>query len=137
MVLVETDQTPYWRTWETFVRDTIAAQRLIDGIDTSFYRIVDTVDDAVEQLTTFYRVYHSSRIVGDNLVFRLNRALRDTDLPLIQQRFEDILKGRVDQAPGPFPQEYNEHPELPRLLIPFNRASYARLRQLIDFVNTL
>ena len=137
MVLVETDQTPYWRKWDTFVRETLAAQNLIDAIDTSFYRIVDTVDEAVEQLTNFYRVYHSSRIVGDNLVFRLNRALRDTDLALIQQRFEDVLKGRVDQAPGPFPQEYNEYPDLPRLLVPFNRSSYARLRQLIDFVNTL
>ena len=137
MVLVETDQTPYWRKWDAFVRDTLAAQDLIDPIDTSFYRIVDTVDQAVEQLTTFYRVYHSSRIVGDNLVFRLTRPLRDTDLAVIQQRFEDVLKGPVDQAPGPFPQEYNEYPDLPRLLVPFNRSSYARLRQLIDFVNTL
>jgi len=48
-----------------------------------------------------------------------------------------VLKGRVDQAPGPYPQEYNEYPDLPRLLVPFNRSSYARLRQLIDFVNTL
>ena len=137
MVLVETDQTPYWRKWDTFVRETLAAQNLIDPIDTSFYRIVDTVDEAVEQLMTFYRVYHSSRIVGDNLVFRLNHALRDGDLMLIQQRFEDVLKGRLDQAPGPFPQESNEYPDLPRLLVPFNRSSYARLRQLIDFVNTL
>jgi hypothetical protein len=91
----------------------------------------------VEQLTNFYRVHHSSRIVGDNLVFRLTRALRDTDLTAIQQRFEDILKGPVDQAPGPFPQEHDECPDLPRLLVPFNRSSYARLRQLIDFVNTL
>ena len=120
MVLVETDQTPYWRKWDTFVRETLAAQNLIDPIDTSFYR-----------------VYHSSRIVGDNLVFRLNHALRDGDLMLIQQRFEDVLKGRLDQAPGPFPQESNEYPDLPRLLVPFNRSSYARLRQFIDFVNTL
>src|SRR5215470_3335587 len=137
MVLVETDQTPYWRKWDAFVRETLAAQNLIDPIDASFYRIVDTVDEAVEHLTSFYRVYHSSRIVGDNLVFRLNRALRDSDLAQIQQRFEDVLKGRVDQAPGPYPQEYNEYPDLPRLLVPFNRTSYARLRQLIDFVNTL
>src|SRR5204862_3867924 len=85
MVLVETDQTPYWRKWDTFVRETLAAQNLIDPIDTSFYRIVDTVDEAVEQLTTFYRVYHSSRSVGDNLVLRLKHALRDGDMLLIKQ----------------------------------------------------
>ena len=136
MVLIETDQTPYWRKWDAFVRDTLAAQGLIDPVDTTFYRVVDTVDAAVRELTQFYRVYHSSRIVGDNLVFRLNRALRDTDLAAIQQRFEDVLKGPLDQAPGPVPQEHDEYPDLPRLLVPFNRSSYARLRQLIDFVNT-
>jgi len=137
MVLVETDQTPYWRKWDAFVRDTLAAQNLIDPIDASFYRVVDTVDQAVEQLTNFYRVYHSSRIVGDNLVFRLTKRLRDTDLTLIQEKFEDVLKGPLDQAPGPVPQEHDECPEFPRLIVPFNRSSYARLRQLIDFVNTL
>jgi uncharacterized protein (TIGR00730 family) len=137
LVLVETDQTPYWRKWDEFVRGTLAAQHLIDEGDTAFYRIVDTVDEAVAELTKFYRVFHSARIVGENLVFRLNRALKDQDLAEIHSRFDDVLKGRVDQAPGPFPQEYNEYPTLPRLLLPFNRSSYARLRQLIDFVNTL
>src|SRR5262249_35002689 len=47
MVLVETDQTPYWRKWDAFVRETLAGQGLIDAIDASFYRIVDTVDEAV------------------------------------------------------------------------------------------
>ncbi|HEV8472590.1 MAG TPA: LOG family protein [Methylomirabilota bacterium] len=137
VVLVETDQTPYWRRWDVFVRDTLAAQGLIDVIDTSFYRIVDTVEDAVRELAGFYRVFHSARILGENLVFRLNHPLREDDLKEIQARFDDLLKGPVDQAPGPFPHEFNEWPDLPRLLLPFNRSSYARLRQLIDFVNTL
>jgi uncharacterized protein (TIGR00730 family) len=137
VVLVETDQTPYWRRWDEFVRGTLAAQRLIDPVDTAFYRIVDTVDDAVRELTDFYRVFHSARIVGENVVFRLRKSLTDRDLTEMQRRFEDVLKGPVDQSPGPFPQELNEYPDLPRLLLPFNRTSYARLRQLIDFVNTL
>jgi hypothetical protein len=35
------------------------------------------------------------------------------------------------------PQEQNEHPELARLIIPFNRSSYSRLRRLIDHINRL
>jgi uncharacterized protein (TIGR00730 family) len=136
VVLVETDQTPYWRRWDTFIRSTLADQRLIDGEDAAFYRVVDTVDDAVRELTTFYRVFHSARIVGDDFVFRLNRALTDADLVELQRGFDDILKGRVDQTPGPMPQEGNDYPDKPRLIVPFNRSSYARLRQLIDFVNT-
>jgi hypothetical protein len=120
VVLVETDQTPYWRRWDAFIRSTLAEQRLIDPDDTSFYRIVDTV-----------------RIVGDHFVFRLNHALTDRDLAELQQRFEDILKGPVDQAAGPIPGEQNEYPTKPRLIVPFNRSSYVRLRQLIDFINRL
>ena len=136
VVLVETDQTPYWRRWDTFIRSTLADQRLIDGEDPSFYRIVDTVDEAVRELTTFYRVFHSARTVGDDFVFRLNRSLTDASLVELQRNFDDILKGRVDQTPGPMPQEANDYPDKPRLIVPFNRSSYARLRQLIDFVNS-
>jgi hypothetical protein len=135
VVLVETGPKPYWRIWDRFVRGTLVERKLIDGGDTAFYRIVDDVEAAVREITGFYRVYHSSRIVGDHLVFRLKRTLSEVQLAEIQQTFEDILKGPLDQAPGPVPQEANEFPELPRLSIPFNRSSYSRLRRLIDHIN--
>ena len=50
-------------------------------------------------------------------------------------RFADILSGSPEQAPGPLDAEGGEHPELPRLILPFNRRNYGRLRQLIDVVN--
>jgi uncharacterized protein (TIGR00730 family) len=135
VVLVETGPKPYWRIWDRFVQGTLVDRRLIDGNDTAFYRIVDDAEAAVRHITDFYRIYHSSRIVGDHLVFRLKRALSGEQLQGIQQSFEDVLKGPLDQAPGPVPQELNEYPELPRLIIPFNRSSYSRLRRLIDAVN--
>ena len=36
---------------------------------------------------------------------------------------------------GPLPEEAEEFPDLPRLVLPFNRTSYGLLRQLIDFIN--
>jgi hypothetical protein len=64
------------------------------------------------------------------------RALTDAEVGELQHQFEDILKGPLDQAPGPVPQEANECPALPRLIIPFARSSYSRLRRLIDHVNS-
>jgi uncharacterized protein (TIGR00730 family) len=136
VVLLETGPKPYWKTWDRFVLGTLVDRRLIEPDDTGFYRIVDSAEDAVGEVTGFYRVFHSSRIVGDHLVFRLKRALTDGEVRDIQQQFEDILKGPLDQAPGPVPQELNECPELPRLIIPFNRSSYSRLRRLIDHINS-
>jgi uncharacterized protein (TIGR00730 family) len=135
VVLVEAGSKPYWRIWDRFVQGTLVERRLIDGGDTAFYRVVDDAEAAVGEITGFYRVFHSSRIVGDNLVFRLKRTQSDEQIRGIQQTFEDILKGPLDQAPGPVPQELNEYPELPRLIIPFNRSSYSRLRRLIDHIN--
>ena len=71
---------------------------------------------------------------GDRPV-RQDHGHTDDEVADVQQRFEDILKGPLVQAPGPIPQELNEYPELPRLIIPFNRSSYSRLRRLIDHVN--
>ena len=136
-VLVEGGAQPYWRVWDAFVRGTLVEQGLIQRNDLAFYRIVDSIEDAVRELTGFYRVFHSARIVVDDLVFRLQRPLENADVAAIQHRFDDILKGPLDQVSGPAPQELPEFPDLPRLILPFNRASYSRLRQLIDFINTL
>jgi predicted Rossmann-fold nucleotide-binding protein len=135
VVLVETGPKPYWRTWDRFVQGTLIDRGLIAAGDTGFYRIADGAAEAVREITDFYRIFHSSRIVGDNLVFRLKRLLADDEVKDVQERFEDILKGPLDQAAGPVPQELNEYPELPRLIIPFNRSSYSRLRRLIDAIN--
>jgi len=137
VVLVESGPKPYWRIWDRFVQGVLVDRGLIDANDVGFYRIVDRVEEAVAEVTGFYRVYHSSRIVGDNMVFRLQRPLSDGALERIQQQFEDILKGPLVQAPGPVSQELNEFPERPRLIVPFNRSSYSRLRRFIDFLNTL
>jgi uncharacterized protein (TIGR00730 family) len=135
VVLLETGPKPYWRIWDRFVQGTLVDRRLIEPGDTAFYRMVDRIDDAVAEITTFYRIYHSSRIVGDDLVLRLRRALTSDEVLDIAREFEDILKGPLEQTPGPVPQELNEYPELARLIIPFNRSSYSRLRRLIDHVN--
>ena len=135
IVFVEAGPRPYWRTWDAWLRATQVEHGFIAPEDLGFYRIVDSVEDAVREIDGFYRVFHSMRIVGDNLVFRLERPLTSADLAEIQERFDDILKGRLDQVSGPAPQERPELVDLPRLIIPFTRSSYSRLRLLIDFIN--
>jgi hypothetical protein len=136
IVMLEVGAQPYWRPWERFVVEGMAAQKLIDPEDVSFFRVVESVEAGIAEILTFYRVFHSSRLVGDNVVFRLKRPLSDAAMRDVQLRFHDILKGPADQVAGPLPQEGGEHPQLHRLVLPFNRTSYARLRQLIDFLNT-
>jgi len=137
VVLVEAGPKPYWRIWDRWVQATLVERRLVDANDSAFYQIVDSAEAAVRAVTRFYHRYHSARIVGDKLVFRLQRPLTDDQVRAVQTSFDDIMKGPIDQSPTPIPQEQDEHPELPRLILPFNRSSYGRLRQLIDFLNGL
>jgi uncharacterized protein (TIGR00730 family) len=116
VVLVEAGPKPYWRIWHRWIAGTLVERGLIDAEDTSLFRIVDTPDEAVAEITGFYRVYQSARIVGDDLVFRLNRPIQPTQVTDIQDKFADILKGRPRLAPGPIPQELNEFPQLSRLI---------------------
>ena len=137
VVLVEAGPKPYWRIWHRWIAGTLVERGLIDHEDTSLFRIVDTPDEAVAEMTSFYRIYHSARIVGDDLVFRLNQPIQAAQLADLQDKFADILKGQARLAPGPVAQELNEFPELSRLILPFDHRSFGRLRQLIDFVNQL
>ena len=137
VLLVEDGVKPFWKHWVRFMADALGARGVIDKDDLGLFRIAETPDEAVAEIQTLYRLFHSSRIVGEKLLFRLQRLLTDAQLKDLQTRFDDILKGPVDQSPTPIPQELDEHPDLPRLILPFNRASYGRLRQLIDFINTL
>jgi hypothetical protein len=73
--------------------------------------------------------------VRDSLVLRIRHPLPETVLADLNVQFRDILSAPSTQARGPVPGEGDELPDLPRLVVPFNRSDYARLRSLLDFVN--
>ena len=56
-------------------------------------------------------------------------------VPELNACFGDIMTGPAVQAPGPVAGEGDELPDLPRLVLPFNRSGFSRLRSLIDVVN--
>ena len=110
---------------------------MIDADDLSLYRMTDRVEDAVEEILRFYRVYHSMRYVRANLVFRLQRPPSQSLLDEINDRFRGILSDGRFTLGGPLPEEREESDlaALPRLIFHFDRRSFGRLRQLIDCIN--
>jgi len=135
VVLVDAPGGKFWESFERFVREHMAGEGMISPEDFALYRRLDDVEAAAAECERFYRVFHSQRYVGDTLVFRLRRPLEAPALADLGSRFADILSGAPEQAAGPLGAEGGEHPELSRLILPFNRRSYGRLRQLIDVVN--
>jgi len=137
VVMLQPEGTTYWTRWREFVERDLAARRLISEQDLDLMRICDNVDDAVDEITSFYSTYHSSRYVGRRLVFRLQHDIDDQMLAELNNDFADIIVAggieRVDASPSEI--EDDDHVDLPRLAFQFDRMSYARQRLFIDRLN--
>jgi uncharacterized protein (TIGR00730 family) len=139
VVCVDRPGGDYWRTWDGYVREVLVARGLISPADVSLYRVTDSVETAIAEITGFYRNYHSSRYVGDRLVIRLQHAPTGSELVRLNGEFRDILVDGALTVSPVLPEETNDHAiaHLPRLTLHFNRRDIGRLRQLIDALNQL
>jgi uncharacterized protein (TIGR00730 family) len=135
IVLLDEPGGDYWKCWQDYITDQLLARELISVEDLSLYKVTSDVDEAVEEVLTFYRVYHSMRYVGRDLVFRLHKRLPESVLEFIRTNFSDLLVAGTFEQGGPMPAEGAEFPELARLRFYFNRHNMGRLRQLIDTIN--
>ena len=137
LVLLDHPQGSYWKDAGVFFENQLLKNGMISPEDVSLYKITDSVDEAINEILTFYRVYHSMRYVKDQLVFRLKAELSLDHLTRIRETFSDILvKGTFEQTQA-LPEESGE-PELanlPRLVFHFDRRALGRLRMLIDEIN--
>ena len=135
VVMIETPGGTYWHSWLRFVQESAIDAGWVSPEDRSLFKVTNTLEEAADEILGFYRNYHSIRWVGDLLVLRLQVQPSRAELADLNRRFADIVvRGNIRTA-GPFPPERNDHPELPRLALRFDRFHYSRLRQLIDAVN--
>lgn len=137
LVLLDHPDGSYWQELGEFFDHQLLRGAMISPEDIHLYKVTNSVDEAVDELLGFYRVYHSMRYVRDELVFRLKSELDGETLETIRQNFADILVDGAFRVTEALPEEASE-PELasmPRLVFHFNRRSLGRLRMLIDFIN--
>ncbi|HUI27990.1 MAG TPA: LOG family protein [Candidatus Kryptonia bacterium] len=137
LVLLDRPRGTYWKTWQRYVEDHLLRREMIVREDLALYKVTDHVEAAVREITSFYRVYHSSRYVRDLLVLRLNYRLPDELVAALADEFRDILtRGTLVQrrALGVERSEADLR-QLPRLVLHFDRVHYGRLRLLIDRIN--
>lgn len=127
----------FWAHFQEFVERRLLRNGMISPEDLSFYKLTDSVSDAVDEILGFYRVYHSMRYVRDRLVLRLERNLSDETLDAVNVQFADLLARGRFAITKPLPEEKDEVDlaGLPRLVFHFNRHDFGRLRRLIDFLN--
>lgn len=137
IVMVDEPGGDYWKRWDEFIHDCLYKRGLISPADRSLYYITESVEDAVEEIVSFYRVYHSMRYVRGELVLRLRREPSPGLLARLNRDFADIVERGAITVSGPLPLEANEPAlhDLPRLRFWFDRKNHGRLRELIDVLN--
>jgi uncharacterized protein (TIGR00730 family) len=137
VVMMETPGGTYWRGWLRFLEEEAIASGWVSPEDTALFKVATTVEEAAEEILGFYRNYHSCRWVGDLLVLRVQTAPSRQELADLNQRFGDIVTRGTIRSASAFPPERssNDHPELPRVALRFDKWHFARLRQLIDAIN--
>ena len=148
VVLVAPPGSRYWEDWNRYVHQQLIAEDLISREDHRLYSLTNSIEDACEEISRFYRIYHSSRYVGDRLIIRLNCELSDDAVARLNRDFQDILlSGEITKC-GILPEEINttepqpkqdidQTESLPRLVFHFNQRDHGRLYQLIGELNTM
>jgi len=137
VVLVDEPGGIYWATWRRFLEENFLKTGMISAEDFSLFRITSSVEEAVREIHGYYRVFHSTRYVGRDLVIRIRERLAPEALAALNRDFPDLVAvGSISQKEA-LPEEADE-PEvadLPRIVFRFNSRSHGRLRQLIDHLN--
>jgi hypothetical protein len=136
IVMLDEPGGQYWKHWLAYVRDHLLRNKLVSEEDFSLFKVTDSVEEAVAEITGYYRAYHSSRYVGHRLVIRLTRHPDAALLARIEREFSDLVDSGGFEVRGPLPEEDDDETrDLPRLIFHFNRMNCGRLRQLIDVLN--
>jgi len=136
IVFVDAPDGTYWQHWRTYIKAELLHNGMISPEDMNLFKVTDDVNAAVEEITGFYRRYHSMRYVGEDLVLRLLTPLPAVAVERLNDTYGALLtSGRVEQCPGPVEGEQDEFPGMPRLVLRFNRCNIGALRLMVNDIN--
>src|SRR5262249_44069795 len=116
VVMLDRPGGDYWQTWMKFLTEYLFKLGLVCEEDFSFFKITKDVDEAIAEILQFYKIYHSARWVGEQLVLRICKRLSKQAVVNLNKNYGDIVReGEIVQGSA-LRQEKNEPEiwELPR-----------------------
>lgn len=134
IVMVEGAGGTYWKEWDEGVHRRLLSRGMISEEDVSLTYLARDPADAVDHILRFYRIYHSSRYVRDDLVIRLRRPISAGDVARLNDEFAPLIRKGSMTLRGPYEVE-DDHLDLPRLAFTHTRSRFGLVRRLIDRIN--
>jgi uncharacterized protein (TIGR00730 family) len=136
VVCVNAPGEAYWSDWREFLVKQLLKKGKINPEDMDLFKIYENAEEAVAEIVSFYKNYHSLRYVKDDLVMRLQKAPTPEQLHKLNADFKDIVTKGTIRIAAAFPEE-KDHRELSRIAFRFNRMAFGRLRHFINRLNSL
>lgn len=137
IVLAEPEGGTYWQHWSRYIDAELRAKGYISDIDLSLFRIVHSIDEGIRYITDYYRVYHSLRYVRNLTVLRFHKEIPPELVAELNRTYHDILLEGEIEAGSALPEEVQtgEVPDLPRLIMRFDKKRFGRLNEMIVWIN--
>mgnify|MGYP000852577370 CR=1 FL=1 len=137
VVLLHPEGSGFWDTWERYTVEALLKNGMIAADDLSLFKVTSSVAEACEEITRFYRRYHSMRYHDGHLLLRLSSPVGEDELEELNRDFADIVvNGRIELATPPEDGGFDRHLKpLPHLRFLYRHGRSGRLRQMIDRLN--
>ena len=139
IILIDSPDSEYWKRLISFITEKLPERGFISNNDLSLLIRVNSIEQAVDEILQFYRVYHSIRYVGGKTVLRLNKPLSSEGINSLNEKYSCILRsGKIEPTDSlPAEQKSEEFLDLPRLVMDFNRHEFGKFHEMLRFLNTL
>ncbi len=137
IILIEPHGFGFWKPWFSSIKKTLIKNSYISDEDLKLFTYSTSIDEAVNEILNFYKVFHSIRRIKGFTVFRLNYEISNKKLEYIRKEFPDVYHEKIEQREA-LPEEIQkgEFPELPRLVFILKEVKYGRLCEMIRFINS-
>ena len=139
IILIDSPDSEYWKCLISFIKEKLQEGGFISHNDLSLLIRVNSIEQAVDEILQFFRIYHSIRYVGDKTVIRLNKPLSSEEINELNMKYSGILRsGKIEPTESlPAEQKSEEFLDLPRLVMDFNRHDFGIFHEMLQFLNTL
>ena len=139
IVLLDEPGGRFWTDFRDFLNQHLLRADVISPDDFGRVVLTDSVCEAADEITGFWRNYDSLRWVGDLLVLRLRREPTEEEVAGLNERFGTMLTRGTIRKRGPLRHELDDEDRLglPRLACRFDPYQVGSLYRLIRAINGL
>jgi uncharacterized protein (TIGR00730 family) len=139
IVLLDEPGGTFWKALERFVSEQLIPSGVISPDDFDRVLVTDSAEEAVAEITGFWRNYDSLRWVNDVLILRLKHVPTDDEIAALNETFASLISdGRIERVvPHPVEVADRDRIELPRLALRLRQREVGGMYRLIDALNAL